>query len=170
MIVAPPSETEPASDLFLIAGMDLARRAAPRPALCAYLMARYEKRRVPLVIPGGAERKGRAPELQLELRFPPVRSRLVIFVSKRRRGYLDFGVFDVFRDVPAAIKAARRLEARGILFLDQLVRCTEDEVRTLSRADDNALHAMRRRLAIVGFRFGMDIPRDAEPPAGSVCC
>jgi len=69
--------------------------------------------------------------------------------------YLDYGVYDSFRDV--AGDAALRLEARGVLYLGQLVQLAEGEVRKLARADDRTLDVMRARLALAKLRFGMHL-------------
>jgi hypothetical protein len=76
----------------------------------------------------------------------------------RQRAYLDYGVYDVFKDIPGAAKPALKLEAKGIWILGLLVQLSENDVRRLVSVSDETLERMKRRLARIDFGFDMRIP------------
>jgi len=97
--------------------------------------------------------------LQLSLPLMVSSNATVLRIAPRRRyAYLDYGVYDVFRDLPLAAGPALRLEAKGVSILGQLVQLSENEVRTLASVDEETIDAIKRRLALVGFGFDMRVP------------
>ena len=82
----------------------------------------------------------------------------VTFVSYLACDYLDLGIHDVFRAVPAALGAARRLERKGIYLLGQLVQMSRAELTMRRFADEGVAVLMSEHLTKVGFRFGMHLP------------
>jgi hypothetical protein len=90
--------------------------------------------------------------------FHPLRRSVIELVPRSRGVYLNCGVFDVFRDLPAAGKAALRLEANGIWMLGLLVQMSERDVKRLGSVDQPALEAMKLHLGKIGMSFEMRIP------------
>jgi hypothetical protein len=84
-------------------------------------------------------------------RFP------VRFVPRNRRVYLDYGVYDTFRNLPEVAKTALKLEAKGFNLVGQLVQLSEEQVRAFSFIDERTLKRMKDHLAKVAFCFGMEI-------------
>lgn len=79
----------------------------------------------------------RVVDCQLTLPFaPPHPLNIVRFVPPHRRGFLDYGVYDSFRNVPGAGHAAHQLEAMRIYLVGQLVQLTEEQVRAYPFMDD----------------------------------
>jgi hypothetical protein len=96
---------------------------------------------------------------QLHLPFTNARPQAFVRLAPRSSHiYLDYGVYDTFRDVPRAAKAARKLEANRIYVLGQLVQLTEDQIREFHFIDNETIEVMKRHLATIKFSFGMRIP------------
>ena len=71
--------------------------------------------------------------------------------------YLDYGVFDCFRDEEALRRPALAIEARGILVLGQLTQLDYGHMaRMLS---DTTATRMREQLRSLGLDFGLRLPR-----------
>lgn len=83
-------------------------------------------------------------------------ARVVPFVPRHALIYLEYGVFDTFRDVRALRRAALNLESRGILLVGQLVQMHVAELAAF--VDEAVIAAMRERLITVGLDFGMRLP------------
>ena len=86
------------------------------------------------------------------------RSSVVGFVPRSRGMYLDYGVYDVFRDLPDAADVALRLEAKGVWMLGFLVQMSERDVQRLGLAATPTLDAMKLHLSKIGMAFEMNIP------------
>jgi hypothetical protein len=83
---------------------------------------------------------------------------IVRFAPRNTHSYLDCGVYDIFRDVPEAVKAAARFEALGFYALGHLVQLSEHQIRTCIFMNEKTLDAMKAHLARIGFGFDMCIP------------
>jgi hypothetical protein len=88
----------------------------------------------------------------------PLEPVVVRFVPLRKRAYLDYAVYDVFKDLPGAAKPALKLQAKGIWLLGLLVQMSENDVRAVASVGDETLERMKRRLAVIDFGFDMRIP------------
>lgn len=78
--------------------------------------------------------------------------------------WLDFGVFDTFRDLTCARKAALALEARGIHRIAQLIEKTEGQLARQPGMDRGALLAIKARLSRVGLVLGRRMARRTLEP------
>jgi hypothetical protein len=92
--------------------------------------------------------------------FPlrPPQSSMIGFVPRSRGMYLNYGVYDVFRDLPRAADVALRLDANGIWMLGFLVQMSERDVQRLGLADTPTLDAMKLHLRKIDMTFEMRIP------------
>jgi hypothetical protein len=88
----------------------------------------------------------------------PQPSNVVRFAPRNRHAYLNYGVYDVLRDVPSAAKAGLVLQQRGVYLLGQLVQMTEEELLSVPSIDAPAIEGMKDRLGKIDFGFGMRIP------------
>jgi len=88
----------------------------------------------------------------------PARPTVVRFPPRRHSAYLDYGVYDYFRNVPGAAEPARKLEENRIIVLGLLVQMSEDMVRAVTSIDDDTLERMKAVLAEIGFGFDMRVP------------
>ena len=143
--------------LFSKAGIGLPHHAAPSDAsrVAEYFRRTPHKRLINLVCANAAPEPADAAGHQLPLPLPALD---VILVPRISQPYLDYGVYDSFRDVEALSKVALRLEACGIVHVGHLVQLYAQQVRVLARADHRALEAMEARLASAGLRLGMRLP------------
>jgi hypothetical protein len=95
---------------------------------------------------------------QLIFSFMKSESSSVVSLAPRAcHAYLDYGVYDSFRDTRAA-KAALRLQGNGIWLIGQLVQLSESEVCSVPGVDDAALQAMKQRLATINLGFDTRVP------------
>ncbi len=92
----------------------------------------------------------------LVMRFPS--TNIVNFLPKSRYVYLDFGVYDIFEDIPEVRKAARLLEKKGYFYLGHLVQLTEAELRGFPFINDSILASMKDHLATMKLGLGMAVP------------
>jgi hypothetical protein len=83
---------------------------------------------------------------------------VIPLLGQRRQRYLDFGVYDFFRDIPKASRAARGLERVGVCLLGQLVQLREADLGILKCMTPAAIEAIRDNLASVGLSFDMYLP------------
>jgi hypothetical protein len=84
-------------------------------------------------------------------------SRIVSFAPRACHVYLDYGVYDSFRDTRAA-KAALRLQRNGIWLIGQLVQLSEAELCSVPGVDSAAVQTMKERLATVNLGFDTPVP------------
>jgi hypothetical protein len=144
-----------AVELFKHCGVVLAEQRAPLRSLRVetYLAACPSARRL-VCLPGRRTAAAAANQLLLTLAQSP--SRVVTLPPRHTWMYLDYGVFDAFRDVRSLRRPALALEARGILLLGQLVQRPYGEIAYL--IGDAAAAAMGEELAKVGLTFGVSAP------------
>lgn len=88
----------------------------------------------------------------------PTRPVVVRFAPRSSHVYLDYGVFDMFRDVPGLSGAAMKLEANDIYVLGQLVQLPEERLRAYPFITDRIVSVLRAQLAPLGLDLGMRIP------------
>lgn len=97
--------------------------------------------------------------LQLPLPFKtPERPAVVKLAPKASHVYLNYGVYDVFRDVPILANPAVRFEANDISLLGELVQIPENALRTFSFVTTEVVSELRRHLSQLGLDVGMSIP------------
>lgn len=75
--------------------------------------------------------------------------------------WLNYGVFDTFRDIESARSAALALEARGVNRIGELLRLSEGRLARSRHMNPTALAAIVERLGRAGFQLGR--PIDVAP-------
>jgi hypothetical protein len=88
----------------------------------------------------------------------PTPTAVIKFAPRASHVYLDYGVFETFRDVPLVALAAAKLEAKRIHVLGQLVQLSEQRLRAFSFMNEIIVTKMREHLAPLCLDFGMCIP------------
>jgi len=145
-------------ELFLRAGIMLPLQKPPPPG--SKIRSYFEELTAnigPILL--DVSRQSNASSRQLLFLFMlPTRTSVVRFAPKASHIYLDYGVYDMFRDVPHVALAAAKLEAKRVHVLGQLVQLSEERVRAFSFIDDGIIATMREYLAPLGLDFGMRIP------------
>jgi hypothetical protein len=91
--------------------------------------------------------------VQLELELDMQDEGVIRFVPLRSRIYLDYGVYDMFRDLRSTRTAALRLEEHGVGLVSALVAMTEQQVRSFRFVTDDAFDGMSDRLGRLGIGF-----------------
>jgi hypothetical protein len=137
---------------------------APTPSLnglpakiANYLQAfgKQTDRPLRLVLVSDAQTVVTFPDRQLPLPLElPRRPSLARIVPAIRRAFLDYGVYEQFRDEPESFDAALQLEKSGIYMLGQLIQMSEDQLRAYSFINDRVLQSMKANLA--RFDLGLD--------------
>jgi hypothetical protein len=164
---------EPRSDLFSVGGVVLPQLLSPKLEqriqlyFSAVSMSNTELLRFLLVF----DSTDVIALSDFQLRLPlsePIPPSLVRLAPKYRHAYLDYGVYDTFRDLPRLAGAALNIENRGVYVLGQLVQMSEEKVRAFPFMSDTILADMKKHLAIIDFGFGMRIPSWNEKVRGLV--
>lgn len=84
-------------------------------------------------------------------------SNIIRLAPPHRDVYLDYGLVDIFRGVPSAKRAARKLERQGLSVIGQLIQKTEREISSI--VGEVAAETMREHLAKIELGFDMRAPR-----------
>jgi hypothetical protein len=85
-------------------------------------------------------------------------SKVTRFLPRSRYAYLDYGVYDVFRDDPSVGKAALQLEENGIFYLGHLVQLTEADLRKFPFMTETVVAAMKEQLISMQLDLGVAVP------------
>ncbi len=102
---------------------------------------------------------------QLALEFMQDNENNVVkLITRSRRIFLTYGVFDSFRHNPDLRRPARKLEKLGYGDIGLLVQLTEAELRALPFIEDKHVQAMKEQLAQAGLLFGMTVPGWEKAP------
>jgi hypothetical protein len=145
--------------LFTAVGIVLPGQTPPLPA---QLIAQYFERRRnrgPVLLALEPGELDFAEGEQLGLPITAGHSRC----EARCPSWLDYGVFDTFRDIESARPAALALEARGVNRIGELLRLSEGRLARSRHMNPTALAAMVERLGRAGFQLGR--PIDVAAPA-----
>jgi hypothetical protein len=152
-------ESDPPA-LFIAAGIELPLQAGPTAAekVAAYFQS-GRVRRFLLLNLCDADHYRPSRQLRLALTQPPL-------PSTPRAEWLDYGVYDVFRDIECAQAPALALEARGYYRIGRLLELSEGRLARSRFMSRTALEAMKARLASAGLQLGRCMAREATAPAG----
>jgi hypothetical protein len=98
-------------------------------------------------------------EIQLLLDLPiPSDSNVVRLPLPRSQGYLDYYVSDLFCTDDRVLRAAKKLEKLGIVFIGQLVQMPEGTIGRLPFMDQKILDEIKLTLSKIGLGFSTRIP------------
>jgi len=156
------SPTQVRPDLFAWSGIALPLGLAPSALapIRAYFSAMRPENRAVLL---NLEFQDYIPDVSIpfQLRFSfmrPTRPVVVRLAPRASHAYLDYGVHDMFRDMPELASVARKLEYNDVYVLGQLVQLPEERLRAFPFINDEVIQNLRRRLVPLGLDLEMQIP------------
>ena len=88
----------------------------------------------------------------------PVRPNVIRFIPKCSYPYLDYGIYELFRNTQNAAPAALRLQKRGLRYVGHLVQFTESDLRALPFMTDLAITEISDGLKECGLALGSAVP------------
>ena len=116
-----------------------------------------------LVIESAAHRSASIDnQLELPLQRASNDSKVVQFLTRSRRQYLDYFVRDILTKIPNLLQMRDRLSARGIVFVGDLVQLRHKQA-SMMLGSTNATEEIARLLSAGGRGFGMHIPYWIRP-------
>jgi hypothetical protein len=133
------------------------------PAVHSYAEFYYRQTKRFLLIRGDVTLPVDHSQLRFSFMENSTPNNIVQYVSQPRQMYLDYGVYDTFRDEPGLVNPSRKLERQGIRLIGNLVQMSREELATFSFLDADTLDQMEAQLALAGLRFGMNIPWWGRP-------